>query len=244
MSDKFQNKYRIPSARLQNWDYGWNAAYFITICTQNRECYFGKIVDEKIILSEIGTVVQQYWSDIPTHFPFVELGEFVVMPNHIHGIIIINKPDDGRYNETTIIETTIIETPSVIEMPSVETTPSVVETPNLGVTTIPTNKIIPATEPIPAIPVTETIPTPEPIPTNRTAAASEKWNPGTLGVILNQYKRICTIHAREIHADYGWQSRFHDHIIRNDESFQRISEYIRNNPLNWRNDKFFNGTES
>lgn len=81
MSDKFQNKYRISSARLQNWDYGWNAAYFITICIQNRECYFGKIVDDQMILSEIGTIAQQYWNLIPTHFPFVELGEFVVISN-------------------------------------------------------------------------------------------------------------------------------------------------------------------
>jgi len=131
-------------------------------------------------------------------------------------MLTIDKPDDGRCNKMRIIET-----PSAIEMPSIVETPSVVETPNLGVSTIHAT---------------------EPIPTNRTAAASEKWNPGTMGVILNQYKRICTIHARKIHADYGWQSRFHDHIIRNDESFQRISEYIRNNPLNWRNDKFFNET--
>ncbi|MDP2889248.1 MAG: hypothetical protein Q8P34_09845 [Bacteroidota bacterium] len=188
MSDKFQNKYRIPSARLQNWDYGWNAAYFITICTQNRECYFGKIVDDQMILSEIGTIVQQYWNAIPTHFPFVELGEFVVMPNHIHGIIIINKPDDGRY-----IETPSVETPSVETTPSVIETRSGVETPNLGVSTMPTNKIVAATEHIPAmptnkiipaIPVNEIIPATAIIPTNRTAAASEKWNPGTLGVIL------------------------------------------------------------
>jgi REP element-mobilizing transposase RayT len=224
MSDKFQNKYRIPSARLQNWDYGWNAAYFITICTQNRECDFGKIVDDQMILSEIGTIVQYYWNLIPIHFSFVELGEYVVMPNHVHGIIRINKPDDGRHNGTPIIETTSVETTSV------ETTPSFVETPKLGVSNLGVS-----TDPT-------TDPTTDPIPANRTAAASEKWNPGTLGVILNQYKRICTIRAREIQAGYGWQSRFHDHIIRDDESYQRISEYIRNNPLNWRNDKFFNGT--
>ena len=76
------------------------------------------------------------------------------------------------------------------------------------------------------------------MPTNRTNAASEKWNPGTLGVIINQYKRAVTIHARKIHADFAWQSRFHDHIIRDDESFQRISKYIINNPLNWSKDQF------
>jgi len=54
MSEKFQDKYRIPSARLQNWDYGWNAAYFITICTAGQDCIFGKILDGKMILSNLG----------------------------------------------------------------------------------------------------------------------------------------------------------------------------------------------
>jgi hypothetical protein len=52
MTDKFQNKYRIPTARLQNWDYGSDALYFITICTANRECYFGNIVNGEMVLSE------------------------------------------------------------------------------------------------------------------------------------------------------------------------------------------------
>lgn len=55
--DKFQNKYRIPSARLQGWDYGENGAYFVTICTHNRECYFGDILEGKMILSEMGMIV-------------------------------------------------------------------------------------------------------------------------------------------------------------------------------------------
>lgn len=58
-----------------------------------------------------------------------------------------------------------------------------------------------------------------------TAAASEKWKPATLGVIINQYKRTVTIGARIIHPGFVWQSRFHHHIIRNDESFQRILDY-------------------
>ena len=73
----------------------------------------------------------------------------------------------------------------------------------------------------------------------QTDAASQKWYSGTLGVIINQYKRACTINARKIHSDFTWQSRFHDHIIRNDDSFQRISNYILNNPLNWAEDQFF-----
>ena len=101
---KFNNKYRIPSARLQNWDYGNNGAYFITICTKNRICFFGEGLHEKI---ETGIIAEKIWFEIPKHFPFVELDRFVVMPNHIHGIIIINKTKSdfhsGIHVETRLI---------------------------------------------------------------------------------------------------------------------------------------------
>src|SRR5258708_33203920 len=92
MADKYQNKYRIPSARLQTWDYGSNAAYFTTICTTNREHFFGEIMNGIMQLSEIGKIANQFWIEIPNHFPFVILDEFIVMPNHIHGIIVIDRP--------------------------------------------------------------------------------------------------------------------------------------------------------
>jgi putative transposase len=96
MSERFQERYRIPSTRLQNWDYGWNAIYFITLCTAGHEHVFGKIVDGLMHLSEIGLIAEKFWYEIPLHFKFIELDAFVVMPNHIHGILIINKNDDGR----------------------------------------------------------------------------------------------------------------------------------------------------
>ena len=89
--EKFQNKYRIPSARLQNWDYGSNGVYFITICTADRNHYFGEILEMQLNASEMGKLAQQYWIEIPHHFPSVKLGDFVIMPNHIHGILIIEK---------------------------------------------------------------------------------------------------------------------------------------------------------
>ncbi|MCK9410881.1 MAG: hypothetical protein M0Q53_01180 [Prolixibacteraceae bacterium] len=91
MSEKFNDRYRISSARLQKWDYGWNASYFITICTSGRDNYFGKISAGMIDLTEIGKMAQKYWLEIPCHFPFIKLDGFVVMPNHIHGIITIAK---------------------------------------------------------------------------------------------------------------------------------------------------------
>ena len=89
MTKKYKDKYRINSTRLKNWDYGGNALYFITICTKNREHFFGEITKGKMKLSEIGEIAKKCWLEIPEHFPFVKLDEFVVMPNHVHGIILL-----------------------------------------------------------------------------------------------------------------------------------------------------------
>ena len=90
MCEKFLNVYRIPSARLKSWDYRSNGAYFITICTQNRISYFGKIVHSQFVESEIGVLVRQCWYEIPVHCPEIKLGSFIVMPNHVHGILVID----------------------------------------------------------------------------------------------------------------------------------------------------------
>lgn len=81
--DKYKNKYRIASARLQHWDYRWAGAYFLTLCTQNREHYFGRIVGGKMQLSHVGIIAGVLLHQIPHHAQHIELGAFVVMPNHI-----------------------------------------------------------------------------------------------------------------------------------------------------------------
>ncbi|MFO8234440.1 MAG: hypothetical protein R6U04_03405, partial [Bacteroidales bacterium] len=88
---KFRNTYRIESTRMQNWDYGWNGNYFITICTGGREHFFGEIQDHRMIFSETGRLANHFWKQIPVHCPFVLLDEFIIMPNHIHGILTIDK---------------------------------------------------------------------------------------------------------------------------------------------------------
>jgi len=98
MEEKFRNKYRISSARLTGWDYGSHGLYFVTICTKDRGGYFGEIADVEtkgiasLQVSEIGAVAQDSWLRIPQFHPYVELDEFVIMPDHIHGILFINKP--------------------------------------------------------------------------------------------------------------------------------------------------------
>ena len=75
--------------RLKNYDYSAPGFYFITICTQNRKCFFGEIVNQELILNNIGSIAKSFWEEIPDHFPESIIDEFVIMPNHIHGIIQI-----------------------------------------------------------------------------------------------------------------------------------------------------------
>jgi REP element-mobilizing transposase RayT len=96
MAEKYQNKYRIASARHQKWDYRWDAAYFITICTKNMAHYFGEIKDGKMQLSGAGVIADLLWHEIKNHAKNLELGEFIVMPNHIHGILILDGNTDRK----------------------------------------------------------------------------------------------------------------------------------------------------
>ncbi|MEW4922580.1 hypothetical protein [Algibacter sp. 2305UL17-15] len=95
--EKYKGKYRIGSARLPNWDYGSEALYFITICTQNRYHYFGEINNQIMDLSSIGKIVNDEWKKTFEMRPDMNLsmGEYVIMPNHFHAVIGISK---NRYN--------------------------------------------------------------------------------------------------------------------------------------------------
>ena len=176
------NKYRSESARAQWWDYGWNCAYFTTICTADREHFFGEIKDGKMILSPTGVIANLLWHEITNHSKFVELGDFVVMPNHIHGILILDKPNETAHTKTT---TTINETEKTIGQNRFQ---------NIG--------------------------------------------KNTVSSIVGSYKSAVTKHANRLGLKNEWQTRFHDHIIRNDAEYQRISNYIVNNPNKWIEDKF------
>lgn len=95
--EKYRNKYRIPSTRLQHYDYGSQGLYFITICTKNHIRFFGDIVDTgngpSLRPTTIGRIAMEYWKEIPHHYPYVILDEYVVMPDHMHGILAFNTPN-------------------------------------------------------------------------------------------------------------------------------------------------------
>jgi REP element-mobilizing transposase RayT len=178
MSIKFRNKYRIATSRLQNWDYSDNGYYFVTICTKERNHYFGEIINNEMNLLEIGKIAQKYWLEIPKHFPFVELDEFVVMPNHIHGIVIIN----DRRNSVCRDVINHVSTGNIFSKIS-------------------------------------------------------QMNKNSLGKIIRWHKGRTTFEIRKQQINFSWQSRFHDHIIRNEKSLYYIRQYIRDNTINWNADR-------
>lgn len=190
MEGKFQNRYRIASARAPWWDYGQDAAYFVTICTGDRKHFFGDVVNGDMKLSHVGIIADILWHEIKNHAKNIELGEYVVMPNHVHGILVLN-------GNAVSIETThavSIETTHALSLQSI----------------------------------------------NQTPAQSRFKNQGknTLSSIIGSYKSAVTRHSHRLGYEFEWQPRFHDHIIRNEEEYQRISAYIKANPSKWNEDKF------
>jgi putative transposase len=91
-------KHHRRSIRLKDYDYSQDGAYFVTICVHNRESLFGKIANEKMILNDVGKIAEQCWCEIPQHYPNVILDKYIVMPNHVHGILIIDNPSVGANN--------------------------------------------------------------------------------------------------------------------------------------------------
>jgi REP element-mobilizing transposase RayT len=109
---QYKNKYRISSARLAGWDYGSHGLYFVTICIKDRIPYFGKIENQNDSVlqsletqsletqsiaslreTEIGKIAYDNWENITMFHPYVELDDFVIMPDHVHGILFMNKPE-------------------------------------------------------------------------------------------------------------------------------------------------------
>lgn len=191
---KFKNKYRIESTRIQNWDYGNSGAYFVTMCTKNREHYFGEIVEGEMLLSEIGKIAEIEWIKTIELRPDMnlELGAYVVMPNHFHAVIIIG---DNEYN------TQVANGMAVNDKYEISCTPTM---------------YIDATQSI-----------------NKFGPQSKN-----LAAIIRGFKSSITTHARKTNVNFAWQSLFHEHIIRNSISFERIQNYIFNNPKKWKEDKF------
>ena len=164
----YKDKYRIESTRLKDWDYSRDGYYFVTICTQDKKCFFGDVIDEKVPLSAIGEMVADEWQKTPQIRKNVSLDAWIIMPNHLHGIVVINN-DGGNASVCR--------------------------------------------------------------------GGQGKMKSGSLGAVIGQFKTQCKKRTIAAGHNFSWQTRFYDHIIRNEKTLKKIREYIINNPLKWEIDK-------
>ena len=179
------NGYRIESARLSNYDYSSPGLYYVTFNTKHFICWFGRIELGKMKFSKAGVIANNYFREIPDHFQNVVLHEYVVMPNHIHGIIekVQNISMDTGSNRGRMYSSEKSRKMSEISPKA-----------------------------------------------------------GSLPAILRSYKSAVTRSVRMNSFEFKWQERYYDRIIRVSDpgELHRISAYIKNNPIQWYKDEFFN----
>ena len=219
------------SIRLKGYDYSRAGLYFITICCQNRICRFGHIENGQMILNEYGQIAYNEWTQLTERFPYFELDVFQIMPNHMHGIILLTEP----------VGTTLAVALNDAVVPN-----DVVGQNGIGA--IVGNKNDAVTQNIQYDAIAQ-----------KRAVAQERAGaspaPAAAGDIVGAYKSLVANGCLEIfkhnHIMAGftpdnipmmgklWQRNYYEHIIRDEQSYRRIAEYIINNPAKWNEDKFF-----
>jgi REP element-mobilizing transposase RayT len=201
--------------RLAGYDYSQTGAYFVTVCTQDRACLFGVATEDGAICwNDAGQMLAAQWAALAERFPAVEIDTFVVMPNHLHGIVWIcdSKPTHrtNANRATTRVAPTGVGHGGTVGAGLVPARPTGVGyggTVGAGL--------------VPARPAQDRRP--------------------TLGDVMGAFKSVTTVaYTRGVKTSGWpgfrgrlWQRNYYEHIIRDDESLERIRQYIQNNPVRW-----------
>jgi len=219
MTNKFNNKYRIESNRWLFGDYSAHAHYFITICTKERKCILGNIVNGKIKLSQHGNIVKNEIQKILQYHKRVLLDTWVIMPNHIHCIITLGYYDfengislveDNNYSDC-VNDATSVEKIHEFSLPQSQL--------NFQ---------------------SQSPQQPQSTPNNVKQYRKQRHNmiiPKLLGKFQMKTSKQINILLNTPRAK-NWQPNYYDHVIRNNKSYQRIKNYIIANPENWKEDRF------
>ena len=178
-------KQRRRAIRLRDYDYEQAGAYFVTICTQERACLFGVIQDDKICLNDAGRTIEKWWFELNRKFPMVETDEFVVMPNHFHGVVIITDVPVGA---------------------------------DLRVGPVPEGEH----------------PTQQGAHAGAPLQAVIQW---FKTMTTNEYIRGVKTASWPSFNGRLWQRNYYEHVIRDDQSLNRIRQYIVDNPARWEFDR-------
>jgi putative transposase len=209
------------SIRLRGYDYSRAGLYFITICTKDRECFFGKIADGEMVLNDAGKIAYEEWEKLPKRFPNFELDVFQIMPNHMHGIIVLNpvgatisvarntteRNDNGARNDDDG------NNRARVNRAPTDADDSIVQNDDA----------------------------------NGARASRARTGNATVGDIVGAYKSLVANECLKIYKTKNetmgklWQRNYYEHIIRDEQSYETISNYIIDNPAKWNDDKFFVG---
>ncbi|MBO7598847.1 MAG: transposase [Bacteroidales bacterium] len=194
---------KSPRAKWHNYS---GAEYFITICTKNREHFFGTVCNGMTQLTEIGKYLDEQIKNVQTRYPYAEIPLYVIMPNHIHLLVRIDgdkTPYDRRRDVACRVPET--EKQNTAQPSDAARSDAARDVPTRG------NAYM------------------------QNIANHQGW----LSVCIGGIKSSVTKYANEQKIYFGWQTRFHDHIVRNQDEMNKIAEYIVNNPLKWENDCFY-----
>ncbi|MBE9171245.1 transposase [Pleurocapsales cyanobacterium LEGE 06147] len=202
------------SIRLQGYDYTQSGMYFVTICAYQKQCLFGEIINGQMRLNQYGQIVTQTYQWLSQRYPYICLDEWIVMPNHFHGVMLItdNPCRGGSRTAPTTTEPTTTEPTT-------------------------TNPII--TNPITTEPTTTEPTTTNPIITEPTSS-NDVSKPKPLGRLIGAFKTVSTKQINILRNTPGtpvWQRNYYEHIIRSQDALDYIREYIINNPNSWETDR-------
>ena len=237
MNKKYKNRYRTTSHRLPGWDYSDNGYYFITLVTQNRECHFGEIIEThgraSMILSDFGEILNTEWNKTFEIRAELVLDTFVIMPNHLHAIVILKKPRNHKNDDTdNIIGSHVTDT---------NTDANTDANVNVNVETHGRASL-----------QSEQSEQSKQSP-NQTGKQPFIRKPKSISSFIGGFKSVINSKIDDYIDEHNlnipkynrnnhfFQPNYHDHIIRDENEYNRIAQYIIDNPIKWKNDKLNGG---
>ena len=244
------------SIRLKGYDYSQAGMYFITICTQNMKCWFGEIENGEMILNDYGISAYNQWVKLTERFLNFELDVFQIMPNHMHGIILLSdsivvKEDrtDSKTSNITIDKSDDKTRDKSDDKTRDKSDDKIIDKSDDKTRDKSDDKIIDS--PVGAtlaVAPKEAGASPAVIGAGASPVIGAGASPApTVGDMVGAYKSLTAIECLEIFKQKYpgkrmgnfWQRNYYEHIIRDDRAYHNISNYIINNPANWNGDKFY-----